>query len=549
MPGTPAGLDEHYRARGLRSDERIGWLLSRAADRWGERTALVCEDTRLSYAQLSRWVTRVAAWLVDAGIASGDRLLWQLPNSMEAVVLHLAGWRIGALCVPVVPAYREHEMAQILADSKPAAVAFASTFGSRSPVEEMQALMDSAGVQPRLRIAVGTAQSSPPRPGWAELPGRPPDTAPIEDLALPDPSPANDPCLLLYTSGTTAKPKGALHSSATLLAEVTTLGRALGYSYRDVSITGAPITHIAGLLLTALLPGAYGAKAVLLTRWDAATAAAQATQERATFSCGPTVFLQGFVEGYEADPDEHPHRLSCFMCGGAAVPPSLIERADAAGIRAFRSWGMTEAPTVGLVGPDDSLERRANTDGRLSEGCEVQAVDEQRNPLPPNSLGELRLRAPEQMLGYKDPVLNAEQVDADGWFYTGDVGKVDAGGWITMTGRLKDVINRGGEKFSAQDIEHAISSHPAVGAVAVTGLPDERLGECVAAFVVLRPGREWPGAQALLDHLEAQRLARAKFPTVWREVAELPMTMSGKVQKNRLVELWRAEQGDVPEPA
>jgi acyl-CoA synthetase (AMP-forming)/AMP-acid ligase II len=118
-----------------------------------------------------------------------------------------------------------------------------------------------------------------------------------------------------------------------------------------------------------------------------------------------------------------------------------------------------------------------------------------------------------------------------------------------MTGRLKDVINRGGEKFSAQDIEHAIASHPSVGAVAVTGLPDARLGECVAAFVVLRPGRDWPGEQALLDHLEVQRLARPKFPTVWRAVAELPMTMSGKVQKNRLVEMWESEPERAPEPA
>jgi acyl-CoA synthetase (AMP-forming)/AMP-acid ligase II len=237
------------------------------------------------------------------------------------------------------------------------------------------------------------------------------------------------------------------------------------------------------------------------------------------------------------------------MCGGAAISPSLIARADAMGIRAFRSWGMTEAPTVGLVGPDDSLELRAHTDGRASEGCEVQAVDDLRRPLPHGELGELRLRCPEQMLGYTDPVLDAEQVDADGWFYTGDMGQVDADGWITMTGRLKDVVNRGGEKFSSQDIEHAISSHPAVASVAVTGLPDPRLGECVAAFVVVRPGTSWPGQQALLDHLEAQKLARQKFPSVWRVVEELPMTMSGKVQKTRLVELWEAELQHSLDPA
>ncbi len=444
----------------------------------------------------------------------------------------------------MVPAYREHEMRQILADARPTAVAFAHTLGGRQPVAEMETLLAETGQAPRLRIAVGGG-----RDGWDALPAPPAADATVDDRGLPDPAPAAEPCLVLYTSGTTARPKGAVHTGESVLSEVGTLRTAMGFTHDDVSITGAPITHIAGLLLSAMLPPACGAKAVLLTRWDAAEAAALATRERATFSCGPTVFLQGFVEQYEADPQAHPHRLRGFMCGGAAISPALIERAEAAGIRAFRSWGMSEAPTIGLVGPDDSLERRAHTDGRLSEGCEVEAVDEARNPLPPGELGELRIRCPEQMLGYTDSALNAEQIDAAGWFYTGDVGRVDAEGWVTMTGRLKDVINRGGEKFSAQDIEHAISSHPAVGAVAVTGLPDERWGERVAAFVVLRPGAGWPGRDVLLDHLEAQRLARQKFPVVWRVVAELPMTMSGKVQKNRLVEMWEAELGTLPEPA
>jgi acyl-CoA synthetase (AMP-forming)/AMP-acid ligase II len=539
LPGLPPALEQRYRTRGLRTDERIGWMLSRAAERWPERTALVCDGRRYTYAELSRWVTRLAVQLVESGVRPGDRLLWQLPNSAEALAVHLAGWRAGALCVPVVPAYREHELAQILADAQPAAVIFASSAGAsgRSPVADMEALMATAGLRPRLRIAVGGTHD-----GWSTLAAAPQPGEHVDDGGLPDPAPAADPCLLLYTSGTTARPKGALHASASLVAEITTLGRAMGFSHRDVFITGAPITHVAGLLLTGLIPAAYGGRSVLLTRWDPDDAVRLAGEEGATFSMGPTVFLQGFVERYEADPQAHPHRLRTFMCGGAAISPSLIERAERAGIRAFRSWGMTEAPTVGVIGPDDSLELRATTDGRLSEGCEVEAVDDARRPLPPGELGELRLRCPEQMLGYTDRALDAEQVDADGWFYTGDVGRVDADGWVTMTGRLKDVVNRGGEKFSAQDIEHAISSHPAVGAVAVTGLPDERLGECVAAFVVLRDGAAWPGDQALLDHLEAQKLARQKFPAVWRVVEELPMTMSGKVQKNRLVQLWESEK-------
>jgi acyl-CoA synthetase (AMP-forming)/AMP-acid ligase II len=384
--------------------------------------------------------------------------------------------------------------------------------------------------------------------GWTPLCARPGVTETVDATGLPEPLAAHEPCLLLYTSGTTARPKGALHSSETLLAEATTLRDTLGFSFRDVFITGAPITHIAGLLIGAIAPASCGARGVIMSSWDPDVAVAIADREQATFSCGPTVFLQGYVERYEAD-QQGLHRLSMFMCGGSAVPPALIERAEAVGIRAFRSWGMTELPTIGLISPDDSLEMRALRDGRLSEGCECDAVDERRRPLPHGNLGELRVRGPEQMLGYTDPALNAAQVDSDGWFYTGDVGSVDADGWVTMTGRLKDVINRGGEKFSAQDIENAIASHAAVGSVAVTGLPDPRLGECVAAFVVLRPGEDWPGTQALIDHLEAQRLARQKFPVVWRVLPQLPMTLTGKIQKNRLVDAWQSELSAQPNPA
>jgi acyl-CoA synthetase (AMP-forming)/AMP-acid ligase II len=317
----------------------------------------------------------------------------------------------------------------------------------------------------------------------------------------------------------------------------------MGFSYRDVFIMGAPITHIAGLLLTAIVPPVCGARSVLLPAWDPDVAVRLADAEGGTFSCGATVFLQAYVERYERA-DAPNHRLSAFMCGGAAIPPSLIERADAVGIRAFRSWGLTEVPTIGLVGPDATLEERARRDGRVSEGTEVHAIDESGAILPPGQQGELRVRAPEQMLGYTDPERNAELVSADGWFRTGDVGSIDAGGWITMTGRIKDIINRGGEKFSAQDIENAIADHPDIASAAVIGAPDERLGETVVAFVTLRTGAKWPGELALIEHLETKRLAKQKRPTAWRVLDELPATLSGKTQKNLLFALWEKEAAD-----
>jgi len=527
---------ERYRAalrrRGLETDEEIGGLLRSAAALWPNREAVVFGTTRLTFAGLHRWSERVAADLVQAGVSPGDRILWQVPNSLEGLVLHLAGWRIGAVCVPVVPLYREHEMAHIIGDSQPAAVAFSTRSGGtrsggRRPVDEMQVLLDRLGVRPLVRYAVGEAV-----PGWSSLP-QAPGTDDPPPAGLPEPGPAHEPCLVLYTSGTTSAPKGVMHSSRSLIAEARTIQQVYGLSPADTFLMGAPITHIAGLLCALVLPAAIGARTALLPGWDPDMAVRVAHEERATFCQGATVFLRDLVDRYEkAGPELH--RLSLFMCGGSAIPPSLIERADAAGVKAWRAWGMTEAPTTAFSTPDDPLERRAHTEGRPSPGTEIQAVDPGRGPLPPGETGELRVRSPEQMLGYTDPALTAEQVDDEGWFYSGDVGYVDSGGWLVMTGRLKDIINRGGEKFSAQDIEQVVGSHPAIASVAVVGRPDERLGECVVAFVVLADGARWPGAAELTRHLEQAKLARQKFPVAWYVVDRLPMTLSGKVQKHKL---------------
>jgi acyl-CoA synthetase (AMP-forming)/AMP-acid ligase II len=511
----------------------VGEAVDRAAERWPDREALVFEGLRWTWSDLSARVGVTARWLAERDIRRGDRLIWQLPNGLEGVIVHLAAWRIGAVAIPVVPIYREHEMRHILAETRPAAVVFASRAGSRSPALEMEPLVVGAPNSPRLRVAVG-----PRIPGWDSFHDvrADPDLSEIEPPSVADP---RECCLALYTSGTTAAPKGARHSSESLMAAVRLWQRRFDLGVDDCFIMGAPITHIAGLLLALVVPAVCGARTVLMPGWDADEAVRLCEAERVTFCAGATVFLQDLVERYEAGAAPR-HRLPRFMCGGAAVPPSIIERADSVGVKAWRCWGMTEAPTATLADPSDPLEKRAYFDGRPTDGCEIEAVDGQRQRLPVGEIGELRLRAPQQMLGYIDREVHAAQTDAEGWFYTGDVGRLAEDGWLTMTGRVKDIINRGGEKFSSQDIEYAIASHPCIQRVAVVGVPEARLGEAVAAFVVVNPGADWPGVDALVDHLERQRVARQKIPVHWRQLEELPATPSGKVQKHRLLELWEA---------
>ena len=457
----------------------VGAWRREAAERGGDRAGLVFEDDRWTQAELDAWASAVAAWLQDHGIGAGDTVLWHLPNCPGALVAHEAALLLGAVSIPVPMLYREHELTAIVADARPMAVLAPVTLGPRAVSEELDRVLADTGVRPRVRGSVdGSAD------GWAPVPdrGRAGATGEVSPVRVaPD-----APVLILYTSGSTAAPKGVVHTSASLAHAAAVITDWCGLSAGDGFITGAPVAHIAGLLAASVLPLATGGAATVMARWDATAAARLIDREHSTFSCGATVFLQELVEVYEAAGDELAHRLTTFICGGATIPPNLIARAQAQGIFAFRSWGMTEAPMVGMARRDDPLELRSQTDGRVCSGAEVGTVDEDRQAMPEGSVGELRLRAGQQMARYTDPAATAAQVDADGWFYTGDVGHV-RDGLITMTGRIKDIINRGGEKFSAQDIERAIGEHPVVARVAGVNRPPPPRRAGVGAARALRP--------------------------------------------------------------
>jgi acyl-CoA synthetase (AMP-forming)/AMP-acid ligase II len=501
-----------------------------AAARWPDRTAIVLAgeatpSERHTFAGLLGSVDAVAADLAARGVHAGDRVLAQLPNSTDLLVLILAAWRLGAIAVPVIPAYREREMGHILAATRPAAVAAAAIRRQRRPAEELDAVLADLGHVPLVRYAVGGDLA-----GWDALPKISSGTSPA------DPAGPDECCLMLFTSGTTSAPKGVQHSSHSLLAEAR--------SYRDRALLGpenavlvpAPVGHIGAVVACTLLPCLTAAPTVLLESWNADVAARACAEERVTLAVGAPVFLSELLDRYEREPAGH--RIALFHTGAAPTGDSVVARAETLGVTAWRAWGMTEAPTVSCGEPGDPLDKRARTDGRVEVGSLVQAVDEFRNPLPPGTPGELRLRSPKQMLGYLDPDQQAAAVDDHGWFYTGDIGAVDHDGWLTIQGRLKDIINRGGEKFPAAEIEEVIASHPDVDTVAVLGLPDERLGECVGAFLTVRAGREWPGADALLAHLERHQLARQKFPVVWEVLERLPRNAAGKIQKRDLRADW-----------
>jgi acyl-CoA synthetase (AMP-forming)/AMP-acid ligase II len=522
-PPVPADRLADYRRFGYVSDVTMSASVVRAARQWGSRPAVIDGGQQLTYQELLELVERAAGWLAGSGIGPGSVVCWQTPNWWEAHVLALAVWHVGAVSCPIAPFYREHELRQAIEQVRPAAVISAETFRGFGHAEAFDDLLGEAGLGGIPRVVLrGT------RPGWTPFDAVVSQSR-REQSANVSP---DEPCLVLFTSGTTAGAKAAVHSSRTLLAETRQLADAWGLCWEDVAYMAAPLQHITGVLNAMTIPLLVGASAVLAERWEPEVAVADIMRHRVTYSAGATVFLQELTDAAGAAGVHLPLRM--FACGGAAVPRAVMERSEEQGIPAARVYGMTELPTVTVMNRAHPFDLRAQTDGAIAPGVQVRVIGTDGGSLPTESAGELLVRGPEQMLGYLDPAANRAALDEQGWFATGDVGVVDGAGYVTITGRVKDVINRGGEKFSARDIEDLLVSHSAVRQAAVVPGPDARLGEVPIAFVVFDPSGG-VSVEDLTRHLRVSGLARQKTPVAWHFVDSLPMTPSGKVKKFELV--------------
>ena len=314
-----------------------------------------------------------------------------------------------------------------------------------------------------------------------------------------------------------------LHSHQTLEYEDRSIISLLGLTPADTIFMPSPVTHITGFLYGVVMPAMLGVACVMLDVWDPARARQLIETEQCRFTLAATPFLLGLVEQYESD--QARSALRVFPCGGADVPPDLVRRArKVMGTDVVRVYGSSEFPTFSCGGPGDEEAVAAQSDGRPI-GPVRYRLDE-----PADGVGELLVSGPELFLGYLDPALNADAFTPDGYFRTGDLASVGPDQAVTIRGRVKDVINRGGEKISAREVEDLIFEHPAVREVAVVAMPDPVLVERVSAYVVLEPGSTLTLAE-ISSHLQARRIARQKIPEQVTVVDHLPKTASGKVQK------------------
>ena len=466
---------------------------------------------------------RVAAAFQVRGIGPGAVVAVQLPGTYEGAVIQAAVALCGAVLLPVVMIYGPREMEFVLRRSGAAAVVLPRERRGRPHAD---VVLGGLPGLPALKLAVVVGDEAPGHGaiGYAALFGQPGG-----GYRAPSPAP-DDRAVLMYTSGTTAEPKGVQHSHRTLLAEATSrVYTHVGPSARNLGLF--PPGHVAGLLnlLRILL---LGTPTVIMQAWDAALAARLIDKHQVTSCGGAPVQLSGLLD-QQADGTATLATLREVLTGAAPVPPSLIRRADAAGITAFRSYGSSEHPTVTAGAIADPLDARACTDGGLLAGNQVRLVDAAGRDVPDGQPGEILTRGPELFTGYTDPALNAAAFLPGGWFRTGDVGRTDAAGRLTVTDRLKDIIIRGGENISAKEVEDLLITHPAVADVAVIPSPDPVMGERVCAVVVVRPGFSFDVDEARA-HFAAAGVARQKTPEVVMLVDELPRTPSGKVRKDVL---------------
>ena len=466
---------------------------------------------------------KAAGALQARGIGRGDVVAVQLPGSYEGAVIQAAIGLCGAVLLPVVMIYGPREMDFVLRRSGAAAVVLPRQHRGRPHAD---VVLGGLSGLPALKFAVVVGDNAPGHGavGYAGLLGEPGGT-----YHEPSPDP-DERAVLMYTSGTTAEPKGVQHSHRTLLAEATSRVYTLnGPGARHLGLF--PPGHMAGLLslLRILL---LGTPTVIMQAWDAALAAELIDRHAVTSCGGAPVQLSGLLDQH-ANGTAALGTLREFLTGAAPVPPSLIRGADAAGITAFRSYGSSEHPTVTTGTIADPLDQRAGTDGRLLAGNQVRLVDAAGDDVPEGREGELLTRGPELFTGYTDPALNAAAFLPGGWFRTGDVGRIDADGSLTVTDRLNDIIIRGGENISSREVEDLLIMHPAVADVAVIPVPDPALGERVCAVVVARPGFTFDVDQARA-HFTAAGAARQKTPEVIVLAEELPRTPSGKVRKDVL---------------
>ena len=481
----------------------------------------------ITYRELDDASRRIAANLVRLGVRRGDVVSFQLPNWWEFVAIHLGCLRCGVASNPLMPIFRQRELSFMLAYAQSRVIIVPRLFRGFDHAALIRSLKPGL---PQLEHLVVVGEEG--AEGFENVLLAPCDTPPVEP-----PLSADEVVQVLYTSGTTGMPKGVMHSSNTLLANVRPYVERLGLSGRDAVFMGSPLAHQTGFLYGMWLPIVLQNTLSLMDVWDKERAWSIIQAQKCSFTMGATPFLADLMTAGNAPPAAEV-ALRIFACGGAPIPRALAEQAVARlGIKLLSVYGMSENGAITVTAPDAPTDKVFSADGSPLPGVRIRVVDAEGVELPRGEEGRLLIHAPSNFLGY---LLKPEAygMDADDWFDSGDLARMDADGYIRITGRSKDIIIRGGENVPVVEVENLLYRHPAIVDAAVVGMPHPRLGETGCCFVSLKAGQSFDLA-ALRQYLDTAGMTRNYWPERVEIVENFPRTASGKIQKFQLRETAR----------
>ncbi len=532
LPAHHRAHAERYRKEGWWSAEPVADRLARFAAQQPDRIAVIDDSTRLTYGAFDRLVTRVAAGLWAAGMRPGDVIGLQLPNRMEFAIFQQAAVRMGAIYLPLIPQLREGDLSFLLDTVKAKVLVVPRSYRN----------FDHTGMVPGLRQSTPSLEhilvvdAAPNAAGdvavflaerWEDRFG--------EEIAAVTRDP-DSIRIVSFTSGTESKPKAVMHSHNTMLFPLRNHTALFGFNADDVIFTPSPVGHSTGAVFGVEMGLYFGGTVVLMDGWNPEKAVEAIARERCSLMWGATTFYNDLTNA----PNLGAHDLSAFrfLCtAGAPIPRSLVTRvAERLGGQLVTAYGQSEGQNITITLPGDPIEKITGSDGRFQEGIDYKLVDIDDRPVLTGEEGEILYRGPNLCMGYLDPEHSARAFTEDGFIRSGDLGLMDADGYLRIVGRRKEIIIRGGENISPAEIEDYLFKHPKIASAAVIGLPDERLGQRACAAVILRDSATLTLTE-LTDFMGSLGVAKFKYPERLEIVETLPRTLTGKVQRDVLRDL------------
>jgi cyclohexanecarboxylate-CoA ligase len=535
---SPQEIDRYYGA-GLWSTETFHDLLMRRVEENPDKVFATDGTRSLTFRELFDGAQRLAVGLHRRGLRRGDTAAVQLPNWVEFIQVMAALSRLGVIMVPIMPIYRREDVSYVLSNAGVRTVFTPSTFSKFGYLDMYLSLRQE---HPNLTIVVARPDSAAEAIADADvdvlalqaLEADIDDDSARKELAAP--ASPDEPFVIVYTSGTTSRPKGCVHTFNTYCSGSRALIGPFGYTEADVQFGPSPIAHTTGLVTSVLMPMLTGASTHVMAKWDPARGIDEIQRFGCTAAVTAPTFLHGLLSEYDAERHDL-SRLRLWTCAGAPIPAAVVERAGATlpNIKVLSLYGRSENLVTTTCSVTDDVSRALTSDGKAMPGAEVKIVDDSGIEVPRGAEGDIAYRGPAHMIEYlANPEETAALFTRDGFSKSGDLGKMTDDGYVRVTGRTKDIVIRGGMNISVREIEEHLAHHPALQAFSVVGMPDERLGERVCCFVVAASGHDAPTVEDLREFLLEQGMPIQKTPERVVAVDALPMTATGKVLKHEL---------------